>query len=533
MYPYMITFVYGTYVIYIYTYMMYIPTSYVHIIYLPARQHGGCIYSNVSFVFFILLYIFRSHFGSSVLKSFLPGSSHFGSRPVICMSGASASQEEGVDDDGMLVCGDDAPVALEAVTEAAAGVRHRVRRAARSGAFYSWVVANRTLPSPVCTADMGPEPASPADMCVVAVARCEWLFVESSADAIVVEESLATCGARSSRGWLPWGHVQYRVAQAWPFAEPWVLPANFDATAVDASFNLRRSVSAVIVGSGNLLRQVLLKKVGGVSMHVLELPWFLALDAVGLQQISFFRSVPLRLRNDDLSSLVPGAPRRSLIASWRRELDVLGRHRTREASLLEPADVWTKVALELPRCTKKGIAVGDEGDLHPDCYAQEHDPLHVLRAINCSAYLRGQRDFSAAMQAAEEYDHPDLAPEDKRDPKKDPPRTARQKAMARADVTGMLLQRRELKADRLLDRVFTVNLYTDSSPVTGEELQGMVMEVITTAREVRRDVLPGSSLSYGQCNIISKTMALVYALWLAAGPFCFAISLGPYPKSVV
>ena len=49
----------------------------------------------------------------------------------------------------------------------------------------------------------------------------------------------------------------------------------------------------------------------------------------------------------------------------------------------------------------------------------------------------------------------------------------------------------------------------------------MVLETISVKWEAKRTVLPGSSLSYGQCNVISKTMALLFALWLVAGPwFC-------------
>ena len=121
------------------------------------------------------------------------------------------------------------------------------------------------------------------------------------------------------------------------------------------------------------------------------------------------------------------------------------------------------------------------------------------------------------MAAAHHFDHPD-DPEDARDASLDPEKTLLHRALSRADVVAMLLDRREFHADRLFDRVESISIYTDSSPITGAELQGMVADITKTdGTAPRRVVLPGSTLTYGHFDAVSKTIALLWAIWLLVG----------------
>ena len=86
------------------------------------------------------------------------------------------------------------------------------------------------------------------------------------------------------------------------------------------------------------------------------------------------------------------------------------------------------------------------------------------------------------------------------------------------DLVDLLLLRRRWAADMAFDRIDSIHVYSDSSPVTGEELQGMVMDVFYTDEEFLRTVLPGCTLAYGNFDAVSKGMALVWAAWLVAGP---------------
>ena len=86
-------------------------------------------------------------------------------------------------------------------------------------------------------------------------------------------------------------------------------------------------------------------------------------------------------------------------------------------------------------------------------------------------------------------------------------------------MVDMLIERRRWHADRLRGNVESVHLYSDSSPVTGEELQGMVCDVMRYVGKPRRLVLPGASLFYGNYSAISKGVTLLWACFLVAGPF--------------
>ena len=85
-------------------------------------------------------------------------------------------------------------------------------------------------------------------------------------------------------------------------------------------------------------------------------------------------------------------------------------------------------------------------------------------------------------------------------------------------MVDCLIERRTFHADRLADSIASIVLYTDSSPVTGEELQGMCMDVTCKDNTYRRSVLPGASIGYGLCNAIQKAVPLLWALFLVAGP---------------
>jgi hypothetical protein len=194
---------------------------------------------------------------------------------------------------------------------------------------------------------------------------------------------------------------------------------------------------------------------------------------------------------------------------------------TRQAQMprFEPTDEGrAAIELELPeRCAL--LAHVDEGTrvVGPLKCHREVDPLNLLLGLQFGSFLRNQHQFSSALAAANKYEHGWDAPE--RDPTRDPSRMTLARAAGKLDVVGLLLMRRELRADRLLDLVLSFNLFSDSSPTTSEELQGMVLEIVYKSEDVVRTILPGSVLFHGQFNAVAKGMALVYALWLVAGPF--------------
>ena len=148
------------------------------------------------------------------------------------------------------------------------------------------------------------------------------------------------------------------------------------------------------------------------------------------------------------------------------------------------------------------------------------DPLVLLRGLSFSSKLRSARDFSDALGLAHEYDHPDEEP---RDASRDPGRSTLDRATARADIVAMLLQRRFFRADALCDEIEFITVYSDASPVVGGELQGMILDVWRKDGTRDRMVLPGGSLCYSMFDAVSKTVGLLWALWLVCGPEKFVL----------
>ena len=81
-----------------------------------------------------------------------------------------------------------------------------------------------------------------------------------------------------------------------------------------------------------------------------------------------------------------------------------------------------------------------------------------------------------SVEVAWEFDKDDL--EAVRDTQNDPHHRNLIGSMSRVDVTNMLLQRRQFHAWRATDGISGITLFADSSPITGEELFGMIMEVL-------------------------------------------------------
>ena len=62
---------------------------------------------------------------------------------------------------------------------------------------------------------------------------------------------------------------------------------------------------------------------------------------------------------------------------------------------------------------------------------------------------------------------------------------------------------------RQVGLVRSIHLYSDSSPVTGEEFQGMLIDVCEHDGDHRRVTLPGASLFYGTFSVVQKSATLL------------------------
>ena len=86
--------------------------------------------------------------------------------------------------------------------------------------------------------------------------------------------------------------------------------------------------------------------------------------------------------------------------------------------------------------------------------------------------------MSSALGAANAHDASSSERDaDDRDATNDDRRTSVERAKAKLDVLSCSLDRREFHADCIHDAIDAIHLYTDASPTTGLEMQGMVADV--------------------------------------------------------
>ena len=74
------------------------------------------------------------------------------------------------------------------------------------------------------------------------------------------------------------------------------------------------------------------------------------------------------------------------------------------------------------------------------------------------------------------------------------------------------------------EKLESINLQSDGSPVTGTELQGQILEVIMKEPRVCKTiVMPGTALEYGQYGLMSKIIAFLWSLFLLVGPWEYGL----------
>jgi hypothetical protein len=142
------------------------------------------------------------------------------------------------------------------------------------------------------------------------------------------------------------------------------------------------------------------------------------------------------------------------------------------------------------------------------------DPISLVNAVAFSLHLRNVEQFTEAMADARCYETGD----GERNAEADPHPSSLHRAASRLDIVGMNVERRIWHQEVLDESVDAINVYSDSSPVTGTELQGMVVDIVHKTGDVRRVVLPGGSLTYGNCDAVAKTMVFLWSSWLVFGP---------------
>ncbi|CAK0911592.1 unnamed protein product [Prorocentrum cordatum] len=390
---------------------------------------------------------------------------------------------------------DDDDVGVPAADSAAGGPRAQSRRRniARSGYFGAWLVG--------C-----PESRSPClHRFVIGVAECQWEVKFAS-------EAAATATTNAA----PWGTLEYVLVRVWRLSEHGQIDGTMGLQGPLASRRLQDMFKSYrCLGDGLLIEQVLRELFFRVDASVLmDMDRLLYLCRGEFPARAYSISLGRRLP----SNLIEHPPM-SLLRRLREQ-----RRADHPAQPMIPVpsaitgfteEGYADLVVQLP--ARAASTVGTKrGVVSRGAKQCDIDPIRILSGLQFKQFLRSTRDFSDALDAGHAFDHPDsLTPRSSAD---DPSRSTWDRAPQRLDVVGMLLQRRQFHAERKFDMIRSIHLYSDSSPVTSEELQGMIMDVVRKDGGIRRSVLPGSTLAYGQTSAIAKGIALLWALFLVCGP---------------
>ena len=181
-------------------------------------------------------------------------------------------------------------------------------------------------------------------------------------------------------------------------------------------------------------------------------------------------------------------------------------------------DEYSQSLLHLPAGCQTGIdTTGKFGGKN-----KVYDPVSILRQINFCKHLRNTAEMDEALEAAIDAVCPDAGL--KQLVRVWQPEIGKKSMLfvnrLKLEPCAMLLERREFKAlfECRRDQLQSAHLFTDGSPVSGQELQGMILQLVYIDGTVRNFILPGVVLHYGFNSVADKTIALLWALFLVCGP---------------
>jgi len=311
------------------------------------------------------------------------------------------------------------------------------------------------------------------------------------------------------------GFLEYTVGDVWRFESMGPLEQNFDLHSALATVHLRRLYAdRVVAGQAGTAADFLATCEPACDSTFI----------VSQTILSRLSSTPLPMtaascklcRKVGWRGRVPNYPPVASIRSWVQ--DQL-RERTEDPVPGDVEDQIENPMLALPADSPFAALLEDEGAVRAGgrggLRKREEDPVRLLDACKFATFLRSANDFTLALNAGHRYDRGIEGGQ--RDSRSDVVGTTIVKVKGRFDIVDCLILRREFEADRLADRIRHITLYSDSSPTTGEELQGQVLDIVTTSGH-RRITLPGASLTYGHFDAVNKAIGLLWVCWLVSGP---------------
>ena len=365
---------------------------------------------------------------------------------------------------------------------------------ASSGSF--WAIAATTMLS---------------DLEFVGLVQMEW-------DLLTAEAAGLATGAMQTV-------LQYRAVNYWDFASGAVsVPQEFDFTSTFSAIHAQNLCAASVLKrmqDGDQVQETSMVDTlaGNIVTAVVHCSESEAetLCTLGVDSRLVFRSIPFGRRSSCKGQgCIPAHPKVSVIQRFRKM------HRQQQASAPSTAERSGTASSADPLFYLPARVDNEELDAARRNHAALHPEVDPIRSIGALAFARHLRSVSAFQDALDDgnlyhsIDDPEsLVPVDH---SVDPSTAHIKKSACRADVVAMNLMRRRFAKWRANDSVKSINIYSDASPVTGSELQGMLIDIVFWNGDVRREVLPGSTLADGHQDTHSKGVALLWACWLIAGP---------------
>ena len=151
---------------------------------------------------------------------------------------------------------------------------------------------------------------------------------------------------------------------------------------------------------------------------------------------------------------------------------------------------------------------------------RKYDPCLIYKAIKFGRHLRNLDKTGDALTDAIDYackgDTKQLV---ENEMEEKPQKNALYRSRLKLDAVSMNLERRDFKLMYETDKDFieSAHIFADGSPVTGEEIQGMVLQLVFIVGVIRSIILPGVVLHSGGMSLVDKGIALLWGIHLVVG----------------
>ena len=354
-----------------------------------------------------------------------------------------AGDSEGGEGDGIMFASDDDGDHAVAVAGGQPG-RPPVQHATH-GVLACWVSEERRF------CDSGA-----LELAITGLCRVAWTFAPTSAGPLGgggVDGAVVGDGPGAGN---VWGTVTYAIEEGFPI-EP-IAVSHIDAKSPAAGL--------LIEGLAKDSRNKRDGRTIGEVLQSLAAP-VTEVSSTGDLKEAISHPVALGLRVDRRKWFC-STPSAAAVSSWRRSCCGPPPKRKREATETTAQQQGEAVLLQIPPDRRRRTPEAN-GDRPKPRQRESLDPVKMLLALNLVRMCRQTADLSNVVHAADEYQAGDVLDEDPAR-KKDHGKSTLQRAMAKADCLGMLLDRRRFAMWKATAAIVAIQVFSDASPVTGEEL---------------------------------------------------------------